>query len=77
MSAVREITFERVHIRFDGRSVDSTVTEMGITPGMTDLEIKRRMADYLDVSIDSLSAGRIERDEKTGSLWLQPEAQYG
>jgi hypothetical protein len=65
-----------VHIRFEGRSVDITETQLGISPKMNDLVVKQQIARHLDVNSDRLSAYVIDR-RPSGDLILRPEAVYG
>lgn len=65
-----------IHIRFDGRSVDVSETQLGIAAGMNDVVVKERIAQYLDVNSDRLSAYVIDR-RPSGDLIVRPEAVYG
>ncbi|QJB47219.1 hypothetical protein [Dolichospermum flos-aquae] len=65
-----------VHIRFEGRSVDVTETQLGITAGMNDVVVKDIVARHLDVKKDRLSAYIIDR-RPSGDLIIRPEAVYG
>ncbi len=65
-----------VHIRFEGRSVDVTETQLGIAPGMNDVAVKERIARHLDVNSDRLSAYIIDH-RPSGDLIIRPEAVYG
>jgi hypothetical protein len=65
-----------VHIRFEGRSVDITETQLGISPQMNDLVVKQQIARHLDVNSDRLSDYVIDR-RPSGDLILRPEAVYG
>ncbi|MFM6140048.1 MAG: hypothetical protein ACKO3K_11875 [Cuspidothrix sp.] len=65
-----------VHIRFEGRSVDVTETQLGITAGMNDATVKEHIARHLDVKSDRLSNYIIDR-RPSGDLIIRPEAAYG
>ncbi|MBK1990166.1 hypothetical protein A0J48_022005 [Sphaerospermopsis aphanizomenoides BCCUSP55] len=72
-----------VHIRFEGRSVDVTETQLGITAGMNDVVVKEQVARHLDVKSDSEALRRnrlsnyiIDR-RPSGDLIIRPEAVYG
>ncbi|AUT01774.1 hypothetical protein CLI64_16055 [Nostoc sp. CENA543] len=65
-----------VHIRFEGRSIDVTETQVGIAPGMNDVAVKERVAQHLDVNCDRLSSYVIDR-RPSGDLIIRPEAVYG
>ena len=68
-----------VHIRFEGRSYDLDARR--VAPGrtlaeLTDGEVKRHLAAYLDVSPERLRFYVVDRPE-TGRLVVRPEAVYG
>lgn len=67
-----------VHLRFEGRSFDvkETQLELELAPGMTDAQIKERVARYLEVGRDRLADYVIDR-APTGDLIVRPEAVYG
>jgi hypothetical protein len=65
-----------VHIRFEGRSVDVTETQLGIATGMNDLAVKEHVARHLDVNSDRLSTYIVDR-RPSGDLIVRPEAVYG
>ncbi|MBD2213942.1 hypothetical protein H6G27_29340 [Nostoc linckia FACHB-104] len=65
-----------VHIRFEGRSVDVTETQIGINTGMNDVAVKEQVARHLDVNCDRLEAYIIDR-RPSGDLIVRPEAVYG
>jgi hypothetical protein len=65
-----------VHIRFEGRSVDVTETQLGISAGMNDVAVKEQVARHLDVNSDRLEAYFIDR-RPSGDLIIRPEAVYG
>ncbi|BAY63136.1 MULTISPECIES: hypothetical protein [Calothrix] len=65
-----------VHIRFEGRSVDVTETQLGINAGMNDVAVKEQVARHLDVNRDRLETYIIDR-RPSGDLIIRPEAVYG
>ncbi|MEC4818050.1 MAG: hypothetical protein SAK29_32985 [Scytonema sp. PMC 1069.18] len=65
-----------VHIRFEGRSIDVTETQLGIATSMNDVAVKERIARHLDVNSDRLSAYVVDR-RPSGDLIVRPEAVYG
>lgn len=75
MSAV--LNYERVHIRFEGRSLDRSATELGIVGAMSDGEIRQKIANDLDVSLAALSNYVIDRNNESSSITIRPEAVYG
>jgi hypothetical protein len=65
-----------VHIRFDGRSVDVTETQLGIAAHMNDVAVKEHVARHLDVNSEVLIAYVVDR-RLNGDLIIRPEAVYG
>ncbi len=65
-----------VHIRFEGRSLDITETQLGISVGMNDGAVKERVSRHLDVNIYRLSSYIVDR-RPSGDLIIRPEAVYG
>jgi hypothetical protein len=65
-----------VHIRFEGRSLDITETQLGISVGMNDGAVKERVSRHLDVNINRLSSYIVDR-RPSGDLIIRPEAVYG
>lgn len=65
-----------VHVRFDGRSYDLTEDQLGLVFGMTDGDIKQRVARHFDVAEHMLRPYVVDRPE-TGDLVIRPEAVYG
>jgi hypothetical protein len=65
-----------VHIRFEGRSIDVTETQLGISAAMNDVAVKEHVARHLDVNSDRLSTYIIDR-RPSGDLIIRPEAVYG
>jgi hypothetical protein len=65
-----------VHVRFEGRSFDYAERELRVESGMTDREIKARLARFLDASTDRFEDYVVERTAR-GDLIIRPEAVYG
>lgn len=65
-----------VHIRFEGRSYDIKISELGLEQSMNDNAIKQRLAQYLDVAINCFEYYIIDR-RPNGDLIVRPEAVYG
>lgn len=65
-----------VHIRFEGRSLDMTERDLNIRAGMSDAEIKQRLAQRLDVRPARLNPYIVDRPA-SGILIVRPEAVYG
>lgn len=65
-----------VHIRFEGRSLDLCEQDLELKPGMSDGEVKARIASRLDVSVGRLRDYIVDR-VPNGNLILRPVAVYG
>ncbi|MEL6162857.1 MAG: hypothetical protein AAFY21_21270 [Cyanobacteria bacterium J06641_2] len=65
-----------VHVRFEGRSYDIKISELGLEQGMSDKVIKQRLAQYFDVAISCFEYYFIDR-RPNGDLIIRPEAVYG
>lgn len=65
-----------VHIRYAGRSLDINEAALDIKAGMTDAEIKLRVARRLEVAPDRLREYIVDRSP-SGNLIIRPEAVYG
>lgn len=65
-----------VHVRFEGRSFDFNEAVIGIHASMSDEQIKRRLAEQLEVGRDKLALYVVDRSP-SGDLIIRPEAVYG
>ena len=65
-----------VHVRFEGRSLDICDEDLDLKPGMSDAEVKARIASRMDVSADRLRDYVVDR-VPNGNLILRPVAVYG
>lgn len=65
-----------VHIRFDGRSVDISQSDLDVGSASSDNEIKRALARHLDVAETKLRDYVIDRHD-TGNMTVRPEAVFG
>ncbi len=65
-----------VHVRFEGRSHDYAEREVRVAAVMTDREIKERLAQFLDASLERFEHYVVERTVR-GDLIVRPEAVYG
>ncbi len=65
-----------VHVRFEGRSLDFKERDLGIVAGMSDNEVKDRLARHLELRGDRLRAYVVDRGPN-GDLIVRPEAVYG
>ncbi len=64
------------HIRFEGRSLDVPLAELGVTYAAGEQEIRRALARHLEVSEDRLRDYVLDRHQ-TGNMTLRPEAVFG
>jgi hypothetical protein len=65
-----------VHIRFEGRSYNVEEKQVGFTAGMSDAEIKERLARHFEVAADRFTEYVVDR-RPSGDLIVRPEAVYG
>jgi len=65
-----------VHIRFEGRSYDASERQLDINTSASDVAIKERVAQHLDVGSDRFSNYVIDR-RPSGDIIIRPEAVYG
>lgn len=64
------------HVRFDGRSLDVPLSELGVSADTDNRDVKRAVAHYLDVAEDRLRDSVIDR-HANGNLTIRPEAVFG
>ncbi len=74
--AQREGGVPVVHIRFEGRSLDIPQGDLDVGMASSDNEIKRALAQHLEVPESRLRDYVIDRHE-TGNLTVRPEAVFG
>ena len=65
-----------LHIRFDGRSFDIPLSDLDVGALSSDVEIKRSLAGYLNVSEAKFRDYTVDRHD-TGNLTVRPEAVFG
>jgi hypothetical protein len=65
-----------VHVRFNGRSFDVPIAQLDLAAGFSDEQIKRTLAQYLEVPTPRLDDYTIDR-HANGNLTLRPEAVFG
>ena len=65
-----------VHIRYEGRSVELSEAQLNIHAGMSDAEIKERVARRFDAAARKLEFYVVDRTPN-GDLIVRPEAVYG
>jgi hypothetical protein len=65
-----------VHIRFEGQSFDFAEQQLDLVAGMTDAEIKQRLARHFEVGLERFASYVVDRSP-SGDLIVRPEAVYG
>lgn len=65
-----------LHIRFDGRSFDISLSDLDVGTLSNDADIKRALAEYLDVPVEKFRDYTVDRHD-TGNLTVRPEAVFG
>jgi hypothetical protein len=65
-----------IHVRFEGHSYDFSEQQLELTPGMSDAEIKERLARQFEVGRERLNSYIVDRGPN-GDLIVRPEAVYG
>jgi hypothetical protein len=64
------------HVRFDGRSFDVPLAELGVADNASDLDVKRAVARHLEINEDRLRDYVLDRHE-TGNVTIRPAAVFG
>ena len=65
-----------LHVRYNGRSFDMNERVFGLRFGMTDADIKERVARHLEVGLGRLEDYVVDR-RPNGDVIVRPEAVYG
>ena len=65
-----------VHVRFNGRSFDVPTAQLDLGVGSSDEQIKRALAQHLEVPPSRLGDYTVDR-HANGNLTLRPEAVFG
>jgi hypothetical protein len=65
-----------VHVRFDGRSFDVSASQLDLSVGASDREIKQALARRLEVSERELADYTVDR-HRNGNLTIRPNAIFG
>ena len=65
-----------LHVRYNGRSFDMNERVFGLRFGMTDAELKERVARHLEVGLGRLEDYVVDR-RPNGDVIVRPEAVYG
>jgi len=69
-------TLNTVHVRYDGRSWDLPLHDLGVTMESPDVEVQEALARHFDVARQTFRAYVIER-HRAGSMTVRPEAVFG
>ncbi len=64
-----------VHVRFDGRSEELTLVELGLNSDATDAQLKRAVVRHFDLPTGHLDTYAIVRTDQ--AIIVRPEAIYG
>lgn len=67
----------QVHIVFDGYSNDIDFDRLDVGELSTDTEIRRAVANFLDVPEAKLQNFTVNRNEETQTINLAPQAVFG
>jgi hypothetical protein len=65
-----------VHVRYDGRSNDIRLDELGLSERSVDAEVFEALARYFDVAPRKFAAYVVER-HANGNFTVRPEAVFG
>lgn len=65
-----------LHARVDGRSLTIPLKRLAVGPGSDDRQVKRVLAEYLELTPDGLRDYVVDRHE-TGNLTVRPQAVFG
>jgi len=65
-----------IHVRFAGRSFDVPTVQLDLGIGASDEQIKRSLAQYLEIPAARLGDYVVDR-HANGNLTLRPEAVFG
>ena len=65
-----------IHVRFAGRSFDVPIEQFDLGIGSSDEQIKRALAQHLEVPASRLADYVVDR-HANGNLTLRPEAVFG
>jgi hypothetical protein len=71
-----QLTGVMVHARIQGRSIDVPFKALDLGPLPSDAEVKRALAQFLNLAPAQLRDYVVDRHE-TGNLTVRPEAVFG
>ena len=72
----REAAERQVHVRFAGRSFDVALNDLAVNGNGPGGDLRRSLAEYMDVSVEALRDYVIEEHEN-GNWTLRPQAVFG
>lgn len=64
------------HIRFEGRSLDLSLAELGVGEAASNDDVKQAAASYLKVSAARLRDYVVDRHD-SGNVTVRPQAVFG
>ena len=67
----------KVHVRFDGTSLDFSLHELDLGTNTSDRQVKRAVAHRLSLPEQKFQAYVVDRNRRTGDLTLRPQAVFG
>ncbi|MEM7473813.1 MAG: hypothetical protein AAF483_02400 [Planctomycetota bacterium] len=67
----------KVHVRFDGQSLDFSLHELDLGKNTSDRQVKRAVASRLGLSDRKFHSYVVDRNGRTGDLTLRPQAVFG
>ena len=73
---INQIAGAVIHVRFAGRSFDVPTGQLDLGIGASDEQIKRAVAQHLEVPLARLADYVVDR-HANGNLTLRPEAVFG
>ncbi|MBX5456493.1 MAG: hypothetical protein IRZ31_06290 [Thermogemmatispora sp.] len=71
----REVSAAILHLRYNGRSEELPLAELGLNRQASEAEIKQAVARYLDVACELLAPYVVVRTSQ--AIIVRPEALYG
>jgi len=72
-----ETTVRQLHIRYEGRSFEYPLSEFDIGDLSNDADVKRAVANRLEVPVEKLRNYAVDRHPETGNVTIRPEAVFG
>jgi len=66
----------RLHLFFDGETIDVGFTQLDIGDLSTDVQVKQALADHLNQPVEKFRNYQVDRQED-GNITVRPEAVFG